>query len=437
MPLSSEIIQRLSADNSNYRSVMNQSERIADQTGKSIFKKLDLRAGSVAIAAAIGLNINAIAESVARFVSGVTKKEEEALKSLAEVSSRVAEAQIAQMRSKASLETQYQLLLQDQERLQRSIADTVGSSAEKVLAREQAKEDLIKAQIAAAAVLAKIEDENGKLAEDRLKNEMSLREQLEGSKKRAAEDEKRFRQEAYDLQQKADEDNLESTKENLELLTLQAKKIQGLTADEAERLKVLQLISRQKVIEDQMTTLLSLKSRTPQEEATLQSLIRQNVVIKDQIKLVGNVQEAVGKIAPVIESNIAKWREFSGVINSTGRGDKELSDRELERKIQNISADIFQRQLDNQPNDFLLEAQKGNLQQSRAELNFRKTVRQRASAFGEEAAFQQFGGLTEQRFQQILQGIDTSAQGRIANSLERLTKQADQGFKTVLFGAEE
>jgi hypothetical protein len=70
VPSSSSISTRLSADNSEYRSVMNQTVEVSDKGAKAILKKLDIRAGVGAIAAAVGFNMQAIAEGLARLVIG-------------------------------------------------------------------------------------------------------------------------------------------------------------------------------------------------------------------------------------------------------------------------------------------------------------------------------------------------------------------------------
>jgi hypothetical protein len=97
MPLESEIKQRLSADNSQFRSVMNQSEAIADKAGKSIFKKLDLRSAMSAVAIALGLNLQNIANQLARFIIGFSEAQEEALEKTVEAGEKAAAAQEANL----------------------------------------------------------------------------------------------------------------------------------------------------------------------------------------------------------------------------------------------------------------------------------------------------------------------------------------------------
>lgn len=384
MPTTSEVSTRLSADNSNYRTVFKQSEDIADKTGKAILKKIDLRAGVGAIAAAIGFNMQAIAEGVARFVTGFSKDEEKRLEELVDKTGKAADEQERQLAK----------------------------------ARDRAEK---KRMEAGERELAQM-----KLVSDARQEAIKL----------AVEEEKKARQSVYDQQVKADEEHMSQVEANLELLTLTAKATQGLTQEEADRLEVLKLIVKQKSIEAEITTLLSLNDRTPEEEARLQVLIRENNVIKDQVANVGKVKDAVAEIAPVIEGNIEKWRNFQKAITATGRGDKELSDRELARKISAIQQDIFQRSLNGGGADIgsniLLEAQRGNLAQTQSEINFRRDVRQRASTLGEDAAFKQFPGLTEQRFREILQGIDTSSTGKLATAIDKLNQRLDAPLLATL-----
>lgn len=123
MPTSSEVSTRLTADNSQFRSVMNETERVADRAGKSIFKKLDLRFAMMSVATAIGLNIQSIAENMARYITGVSKELEEVYKRIDALTTSVADKTIASMRKQATEETKYQLLLLERERILRRMAE--------------------------------------------------------------------------------------------------------------------------------------------------------------------------------------------------------------------------------------------------------------------------------------------------------------------------
>jgi hypothetical protein len=330
MPTTSEVSTRLSADNSQYRSVMNQSADVADKAGKSIMKKLDIRAGMMAVAAAVGFNLQNIAEGLARMIIGFSSATEQALDELVISTGKAADAQ---------------------ERL-----------LEKTRARIKGERDEQR----------KAEDQT----EDVLQNAMRR-------------EEERLRKVASDRKKLADE---AATDDDVVWYKQQAR-------IEAEKKLQLDKIEEVKAAE-----------LAASEEAA-------------------RVEEA--RIAEKFKSMIDQWKNFTGIITSSGRGDKELTDRELQRKIANIQNDIFQRQVASpgQP-DFFLEPQKNNLRQTVAEMDLRNTTRRNASAFGEDRAFA-MSGLTEQRFREILQGIDTTSTGKLASAIDKLNQRLDQPLKTI------
>lgn len=154
-------------------------------------------------------------------------------------------------------------------------------------------------------------------------------------------------------------------------------------------------------------------------EDLLQFKERQLELEKEIADVTKRKQDAEKAIGTVVESNIEKWREFSGEIRSFGRGDRELSDRELAKKISTTQADISMREIalrgqvggvGGGPFDLLLEGQRINLQQAINEQRLREDVRRNARFFGEDRAFEMFGG-NEQRFRDILAGsIDQNTQ---------------------------
>lgn len=258
----------------------------------------------------------------------------------------------------------------------------------------------------------------------------------------AAEQERGRRQSLYDFQKTLDDQHAQFVDENMEQLRLEAKAVQGLTVDEAKRLEVLKLIAKQKIIEEQITTLLALKKRTPDEERLLQTLIAESGVISGQIKLITDVKNAIAGITPVIASNIKEWENFALAIKTTGRADPQLSDRELERKIQNITADLnaraatslgsWQGPLAFSTNyDPLADIQNSSRSRAQAELDFRRQVRQTAATQGERAAFDQFN-VSDQRLREILQIAPGLAD--VSQELKGLRQQFAKGVPTVLFG---
>lgn len=149
--------------------------------------------------------------------------------------------------------------------------------------------------------------------------------------------------------------------------------------------------------------------------------------------------KAEALIGDQVDSNIEKWKEFVGVINSVGRGDKDLSAAELARKIEQIKADIAAREfaVNNMAadsglaasggyNDILLGAQRSNLQQALAEQRMRERVKQEASFFGSDFAFRTNPGLSKQKVDAILS--DTTG---TQNAVD-LLKQINDRLRGVL-----
>lgn len=141
MPTVSEISSRLSADNSQYRSVMADSEQIAGRTGQGILRKLDLRGATTAIATAIGFNIQSIAETLARNITGVSKEVEDQYKKLVELSEKAADAGIKNSRARLNDEDKYRMALQDREQLEKRINANNGVSLQD---QNRQKEDQLK-----------------------------------------------------------------------------------------------------------------------------------------------------------------------------------------------------------------------------------------------------------------------------------------------------
>lgn len=376
MATSSEVSTRLSADNSAYKSVMDDTVRVTDRASTAILKKLDIRAGVTAIAAAIGFNLTSISEGIARFAIGWTKSAEDQLNKLVEATDKAADKQeqaLARARQKAAKEEDAR-------------ADAATRSYE-----------------VAHNFRMKLLDEEAK------------------SRRAAA-------QGAYDLQQKADEAHRSHVEDNLELLTLEAKAKRGLTEEEAKRLKTLREQSTELDRQEQITSLLSLNKRSPEEEATLQKLIQQSAAYREMIPLVKELASETVKRRDAEEAAArAKW---AGNIDVRGRADSQLSDTELEQKIRNLEQDIFQRQQalrgpgwlgPGQPYDPILSSmQQPALAAALAAQRARAEVRRNADFFGESRARQMFNG-SDQEFTAALAGF-VSKQDRFISVLEKLEK---------------
>jgi hypothetical protein len=388
MPTQSQISTRLTADNSEFRSVMNQTVDVTDKGAKAILKKLDIRAGVTAIAAAIGFNLQNIAEGIARLALGFSKESEKQLEDLVAATDKAADAQeraLEKLRAKRERDAQ-----EDSDRARREY---------EILrdARLKAVEQMV-------------------------------------------EDEKRIKQQAYDAQQDADERHRKYVEENLELLSLEAKAKRGLSVEESERLKVLRDQVAELDRQEQITSLLTLSDRSPQEEGLLQTLLRQSAAYKEQLTTVEQiVEKEKERLVTAEQLARAKW---AGTVDVRGRADDQLSDAELEKKIKTLGADIFRREQalrgggwigPGQPFDPILSAiQNPAFAQAIAERDLRERVRRQAEFFGRDRAFRMFDG-DEQRFEQILRGSVTQQERflSVAEKLERQIQAIPEALKSL------
>lgn len=245
-----------------------------------------------------------------------------------------------------------------------------------------------------------------------------------------------------------DEETWKYMQDNRELLELEAKLKTGtLLPVERARLDILRLQTKEKDLQWEKDALLAKGAAnwTEADRQRYQSLVNQGKQLeqqvalkqqvidatKEQVKVEEAVAEEIHYGTAALKSFVEKWTGWQQSIATVGRGDKELSDRELERKIRNIRSDIFQRELATQNGgyDFFLSPQRSNLSQALAEQRFRNNVRNSASFFGEDRAFEMFPGLTEQRFQEILS--TRSADDRLVDRIEKLSDRQEAGLGRI------
>ncbi len=129
MAFTSEVSAKLTADNTDFKLKLNDAANHAGEVAATMAHKVgDKLAGmkdmSNAVATALGVNFETIAENVARFIVGMSKEEEEALKKLEDVSTRVADANIKNMRGSLSDEQRYQLALKERDSLLRKVEES-------------------------------------------------------------------------------------------------------------------------------------------------------------------------------------------------------------------------------------------------------------------------------------------------------------------------
>lgn len=138
---------RLTGDNADFRSMLDQSlaktkefsGKLADDVGGNLSKVSKV---SNALATALGINLENIAQNIARTITGISKEEEEAYKKAEELSTRAADAAIANMRSRLTEEQRYQLAVKERDALLQKISETEVKSGQDLMKLNQAKLDL-------------------------------------------------------------------------------------------------------------------------------------------------------------------------------------------------------------------------------------------------------------------------------------------------------
>lgn len=133
---------RLTGDNSQFRRMLNDSAAAGaafgtQLAGKTAGKLFELKDVSTAVATALGINIAAIADNLARMWTGMSKETEAAWKALGEVSDKVAAKNIENARALLTEEQRYQLNLQDRARIERDLAENTASNAKEILKQKQ------------------------------------------------------------------------------------------------------------------------------------------------------------------------------------------------------------------------------------------------------------------------------------------------------------
>ncbi len=155
-------------------------------------KKLgDMKALGSALAVALGINFQQIAENFARAVTGMSKDAEEALKRIASQDEQIAKNAQDLARSKLTLQQQYQAALEDAAKAQRDI-DNNNSSGDK--RREEINDAILRLQNAQVAALK---------LEDQISSELTAKDRVYAEeKKRFQEDVARAKREQAEYEKK-------------------------------------------------------------------------------------------------------------------------------------------------------------------------------------------------------------------------------------------
>jgi hypothetical protein len=416
MSLSSQIMAKLGMNIEAFKNGLSlastQVSRFGDQTGAILKKKFNLGDAFKGVLQGIGI---ASVQGIADALVAPFKAAAEQASRMADASEQTADSVERMIALRQTEQQQLDTLISKQQRLNAEI----GKPAELGFLRDTL------AKIAEAAgfygislKLANNEAANtAKLAEDIRKNQLaaeevdkkrlSIEKAAAAEKKRADDEALRALNEQYkrDEQRAAAVKQLTDFEKTERRAKLSDEQLLGeLTADQARLAKE---IGSYESFRRQQGELSAAGA------ADLLALKQQQKSVEEEIADVTARKIAAEKtIGEVVESNIQKWRGFSMEIQTFGRADKDLTDAELQKKRDNLNADIFQRRRRERESgafagqnyiDPLLVQQRNQLAQVQAELQLRSQVRGRADFFGAERAFQQFGG-TEQRFNDILNG---------------------------------
>lgn len=179
--MANEIGVKLTGDNSHFRSMLSQSVEEGGKFAGKLAGKVGDNLGSLnkvsnTLATALGLNLQNIAENAARWFTGMSKETEEAFKKLADVSERVADANIALMRAQLSEEQRYQLAIIERGKLEKAIAENSAKTVQDQLRQKQDELKLIQKSAEIQAYEAKVREEAAKKAEAAAKAATAARE---------------------------------------------------------------------------------------------------------------------------------------------------------------------------------------------------------------------------------------------------------------------
>lgn len=165
-----QISAKLSADASGYRSALSGALDYTGRVAEGITKKLDVRTAMTAIATAVGLNIQSIAESVARFVTGVTQDTEAQLRGMVSASDAATAATVNSIKAARSEQDRYKTAVEDAKRAEEKMNSRTASFTEK----EEAKTKLIQAQAVISEHRAKQEERVVKAGDEELRRRKEL-----------------------------------------------------------------------------------------------------------------------------------------------------------------------------------------------------------------------------------------------------------------------
>jgi hypothetical protein len=365
---------RVYADATDFQRGMAQVTRSAQNVGKQVANAFDGRAIGRTLATALGLSLTDIADKVARFWTGFSKEAEAALEGMVAATGKAADAQ------------------------------------EKALQKLRAQKE-------------KEAEEEGKRINDQYEMIRDFRQKAAEEDAAAAKKEAEARKEAIASVAEFDE------RARFEKLS-DEKKLAELRKEE---------VNLQKIIRDYEA---DVEKNGFDNAASAEALLElKQALAETQGKIAGLTKNTATAEAEVV-AELEKQKALKIDIATIGKGDRELSDRELAKKAANLRADVAAREAAQTlqggvftgatTNDSLLNPQRANLARVMEEMALRDQVRRQARFFGEDKAFQNFGG-SEQRFNDILQGVSESQElaRKTADGIQELNNRLKAGIPVV------
>lgn len=390
---------------------MANAARSAELAGSKIGKAFDAKNLGATLATAIGLNLTSMADKlVAPF-----REAAEAAKELANWSGVAADAQERMLKLRMDDNQQLAFSQRELKRLidmqndlekkgpSKSFFGFIGrgSAVDKALGfsrREDLKRETDLAEIAA------------KIAEKQLEIEVKK----EAVKKKAAQETKKVIEDDLEYERK----KYEYAEKGAEL-DKELQKARGIEISDTERLA--------KVTEE----IQKYESFIAEGGQLTNDGKRELIDLLDEQKAL--TKEVVAEEEKVTEN---LWRQNS--LRTVGMGDKDLSDRELERKARALNDQILSSQLQDMAGGYDWTGKNFNatgflakqaLSDLTREQDMRRSTRSLASSLGEDAAFM-LSGLSESRFREILSG-SRDDNTRQTKALETIADAVRQGLPVV------
>ncbi len=464
MGLTGEVQVRLSGDNSQYKNMLSDSTKETDGfatkvSGKVADKLFGLRDISTAIATALGLNFEAIAEKVARVITGISKAEEEGYKQMAQLSDQATELSLRNMRAKLTEEQKYQLALQERDSLQRKVdaGASEGGADQARLAKlnlelQQKNSEVIAIELKQRDELAKKEVERIKAFDESVKRRIDAGEKqlkadmdlLSGDEKLAAMAENIDALQAHITEEKIrgkDVTQLEAIlAERTRDFDKEAQQQAKEANDEEEK-----AIKRQGDLEDRLakakfealTTAEQITKLEQSRDALVSNIADAEKDSEESLEMQADLAEVNNKLTALraerarevlsAEENITaeakKQAEAAAeelkkrtmtVTQKYGTADKDLSDRELAEKAGNLQRQLTAARVANDDGQFFFEKK---LNEVKSEIGYRAAFRTDYAKKGESALLN-FSAFDEQRLKNYVRPEDEKRAQQQADAIQ-------------------